>query len=316
MRHKLGVRFGRDTGPLGGKSAAYKALKSQSDKAKFRKQWAADEFEKEKVKRTKTKSFKKVDASKGRYMSFARIVKEEGADVEATTAATHYIEACLKMQGDWLRFNRMTRRVDYLYMHEEVHELFERSWTMYEEQAKKKAEQGNDKEASGGQSQQDKDQTEGKRNPKRKGGQEVKPLGKKDGTSPADKKGGTPKVVRTEMEEQLTAMNVVKKRYTSVISRATLILDNIAKNPDEWDMGAKCKELQSCFEQVNGLTVSGFARTLLTKDLREVKAAYPQSSFIVESKAFAAALTPAVDKLEKICSAVVNMHVEAMKSVE
>ena len=68
------------------------------------------------------------------------------------------------------------------------------------------------------------------------------------------------------------------------------------------------------FEQVNGLTVSGFARTLLTKDLREVKAAYPQSTFIVESKAFAAALTPAVDKLEKICSAVVNMHVEAMKS--
>ena len=134
-------------------------------------------------------------------------------------------------------------------------------------------------------------------------------------TEPAEKKGGTPKVVRTEMEEQLTAMNVVKKRYTSVISRATLILDNIAKNPDEWDMGAKCKELQSCFEQVNGLTVSGFARTLLTKDLREVKAAYPQSSFIVESKAFAAALTPAVDKLEKICSAVVNMHVEAMKSV-
>ena len=137
LREAVGIRFARSVD--GGKSAAYKELSTTKEKADFRMRWAAAEYEKLKATKSKLRNYKKIDASKGKYMSFARIVKLEGGDDEAITAARNYVDSCLKMKGDWLKWNCMTKRVDYLYMEHEVSDIFEKSWSMYEEDQKKHA---------------------------------------------------------------------------------------------------------------------------------------------------------------------------------
>lgn len=65
----------------------------------------------------------------GMYLPFSRVWKEEGEDEDALAAAREYVKSVVKMQREgrlgpkkqkWVRTNKMTKRVEYLYVRSHV----------------------------------------------------------------------------------------------------------------------------------------------------------------------------------------------------
>jgi len=292
MRSALGVRFGRDR--LGGKAAEYKELKTVKEKAAFRAKWAAVQYEICKTGKTRTQNYKKTDVSKGVCMSFARIVKMEGGDHDAAEAATNYINACIKMKGDWLKWNVMTKRIDYLYMQQEVSELFEQSWAMYEEQLKKKEEKADEPEEA---------------SLKKTAKEGVKKGAKGDGQakvkSPA--KAGVKK--KSDADKSMAEASAMKKRYQTITSQARLLLDEIGANPEVWSW-AKTKhepKLLDALKNVAGPTSTEFARMFLTQEVKDVKAKMTPGALVAELKTFTASFEPPLKGLELAYKLILDM---------
>ena len=79
-------------------------------------------------------SFRRVDATKGRYLSASRIVQEEGGDMEARRAAEKYIRKCILFKPPWIIYNQMTERHDFLYLERGFTEEMSKAWNLYTEQ--------------------------------------------------------------------------------------------------------------------------------------------------------------------------------------
>ena len=92
--------------------------------AEFKREWAMDKYEALNKRRRIVESNKQSDSFVARYRPFAVIVREEGGDQAAFTAACHYIVSAAKMHTKgvcfrgrpWSRYNSMTRRVEWLYV--------------------------------------------------------------------------------------------------------------------------------------------------------------------------------------------------------
>lgn len=90
----------------------------------FRMKWCRDELEKCITERTKTMQKKETDLTTGEYLAYTPIFQREGGDSAAAEAARNYIMACLTMHKNkkmfkgrqWVQFNKMTRRVEFLYL--------------------------------------------------------------------------------------------------------------------------------------------------------------------------------------------------------
>ena len=63
-------------------------------------------------------SWEQIDEELGTYMPISRILQMEGGakDKAAVLATRNYVAAAYKMGGQWLLFNKMTRRTDILYL--------------------------------------------------------------------------------------------------------------------------------------------------------------------------------------------------------
>ena len=132
LRGSLGQQFAASEG----KCAAYKALKgkpgSRQLQSDFRKQWAQcklEEYQKEKVKLT---SWRRVDKTKGKYKSLAKIAVDEGGGKQGLSAATRLAIKCCRMGGDWLRWNGQTDRFDYLHLEASYEESMTQAWELYQ----------------------------------------------------------------------------------------------------------------------------------------------------------------------------------------
>jgi hypothetical protein len=86
LRCGPGRKFARDTES---KTEAYKSL-SVPMKAEFRKQWAKNIYQSMRKAKVKSVTSSKIDVSKGTYMSFGAIVREEGDGEAGMKAAVHY----------------------------------------------------------------------------------------------------------------------------------------------------------------------------------------------------------------------------------
>jgi hypothetical protein len=203
VRSAAGQLFSRSKD--GGKSDAYKSL-STKEKAEFRRAWAEGIWQDMKIKRESSRSWQRVDASKGFYAPFAIIVREEGNDNAALRAAGFYVGACEKMGGVWKRFNTMTQRTEWLYMRKHVKEEFIQAWSLYETAVRKSKDADSNGTAAGS---AEKGTGKGGRAKKTgEGGEEVDP--KAD--PKADPKPGKPKPGRSSLEVAFTAANASKKR--------------------------------------------------------------------------------------------------------
>ncbi len=133
LRKPWGQKFARSSD--GGKSEAYKRLKGFAAKQEFRERWARELYEASKTrKKQEVHSFKSVDETLGTYMSFARIVQEEGGDQTAIVATCNYTQACIDMGGKWLYRNPLTRRTDFLYLRHSEMQVMTQMYALYKEQ--------------------------------------------------------------------------------------------------------------------------------------------------------------------------------------
>ena len=113
--------------------AKYDALKALGEtqrlKKEFRTNWAKDNLEANtEVRHRQEESWSRVH---GVYMSFEKIVQEEGGETSpaAVKAATLYAMNALVMGGEWIRNNVMTERTDILYLQYSRDSTFTRNWS-------------------------------------------------------------------------------------------------------------------------------------------------------------------------------------------
>ena len=114
-RSPLGQRFAREHKDGEGR-LRFQAQKSFSQKRAFRLEWAREQYSALQEKTQYSKSYERVDRSKGKYLPFRRIVAEEGGDQEAVGAALRYCQKAARMGGRWVSMNVMTSRMKFLYV--------------------------------------------------------------------------------------------------------------------------------------------------------------------------------------------------------
>ena len=108
---------------------------SHGAKLAFRKEWTRlklDTFMQEKVK---SKSWRAVDETKGRYLPSDRIAIEEGNAPAAQHRARMYCAKAAKLGGKWCLYNRMTEHLLFLYLEWSHINIFESAWHIYEKES-------------------------------------------------------------------------------------------------------------------------------------------------------------------------------------
>ena len=313
-RGAAGQRFAREQ--QGGKCGAYKAM-STASKAEFRKSWAKNIFQTLRKVKVKSEAWSKIDITKGTYMAFGCIVREEGNDDAAMVATFNYVRACLTMGGVWKKWNVMTKRWEFLYMRQEVHEIFEQSWKIFEE-----SQQGGSPDAmlTTGSSEAKEGAASGKKKGDKKqtgnttlaaGSSEAKALA--TGASEAkSKEVVTPR--KSPFELALNAALTTRKTYMTVTSKAALVEENIATNKDwVWARGHWQQELSTILTPVRRRATTGFARTFLMQDVKDIKREFTQNDLLNHTVQFSKDFDDSLAIAQKLLNKLTCMQSEAMK---
>ena len=104
----------------------YNDLPNRKAQRDFRQKWAEEQYQVHIKEKTHTKAWQTVDTSKGVYLPLARIVQEEGGkdDPENVKAAMKYCRKCMELDGDWVSYNQMTERLEFLHLRREHKDIF------------------------------------------------------------------------------------------------------------------------------------------------------------------------------------------------
>ena len=84
-------------------------------------------------RKTYCHEWRRVDTTHGRYLSAARIWKEEGGTSDDVIPAQKHIEKCVKMGFPFTKWNSWTDRYDYLWFEHAWEESLTKSWALYQE---------------------------------------------------------------------------------------------------------------------------------------------------------------------------------------
>ena len=230
----------------------------------------------------KSETSSNIDVSKGMYMPFACIVREEGNDDAGMTAAVNYVQACQQMAGVRKKWNQMTHRWEFLHMRQEVHEIFEQSLLVFEEHQ------------NGGGHQEPGPPAPGDGASAVTGSSEaaVPAVGKQKGqlspcttktkgavagpTEAAAKtskgshpKPNTPDSKKTPFEVALQDALATRKMYMTVTSKVSLITEQSNTNKAwEWARGHYQAEIIKIGNPLKELASTGFARLFLCRSSR------------------------------------------------
>ena len=131
-RSSMGVLFRSALKANAEEAKKYAALKRQ-EASDFRVQWVKQEYTKFKEERVFKKSWRRIDATKGKYMSVSQLVADDGgwSDPEAVLGTQRLIEKAVAMGDPWIRIHPQTGRTLFLKLTYEFSELFEESWCTF-----------------------------------------------------------------------------------------------------------------------------------------------------------------------------------------
>ena len=310
------------------KSDAYKSL-NIAQKAEFRKQWAKNIYTSIRKVKVKSEAWSKIDVSKGTYMPFACIVREEGNDDAGMTAAVHYVQACQAMAGVWKKWNLMTKRWEFLYMRQEVHEIFEQSWKVFEEHQQGTGHQEPGALAPGNGTSAVTGSPEAAVKAVGKGTVTgaTEPAAKKNkgavtgATELAAKKGKgshlkpkTPDSKKTPFEVSLQDALATRKIYMTVLSKCALVTEQLSTNKAwEWARGYFQDEMLKIDGPLKELSNKGFARIFLMQDLKDIKKTYTPNDLLTHTDQFCKDFDVVLDKAQKLLTKLVTMQSESTK---
>jgi hypothetical protein len=257
LRSGPGQRFARDPEA---KTGAYKAM-NIAQKAEFRKQWSKNIYQSILKVKVKSEAWSKIDISKSTSMPFTCIVREEGNDDAAMSSAVHYVQACQAMAGVWKKWNLMTKRLEFLFMRQEVHETFEQSWKVFEEHQQGPGHQGPGQPGPGGGENAVTRSTEAATG-KQKGqmtASKTKPKGAEDPKPKGPElKPKTPDGKKSPFEVALVDAQITRKNYMAVTKKAALVTENILTNKAwEWARGYYQEEIMKLTSPIKALATTG-----------------------------------------------------------
>lgn len=222
-----------------GESKLYAGM-TRADAAEYRMGWLKKEYKKFQEERVYSKIWKRVDTTKGKYLSASQLVLDDGgwSDEFAVEGAQKLIEKAIAMGDPWVRIHPQTGRTLFLKLNFEFEELFEESWSNFRKEINDgniagNAAEGNKSEAgagdaagnksvAGGAVEGDELQTEGSD----KGGAKPKP-----GVVPKPAAKGKPEKARDPQDKVFDEMwkqaLANKKLVMSVVSAAREIDEQI-----------------------------------------------------------------------------------------
>lgn len=301
-RGAMGLRFLRSSD--GGKCDEYKNLKSNSEKARFRQQWAATKYQEVVLSKEKSTSWQKIDCKKGVYLPFEVIVEKEGggsgvagALASAVKAAEAYCEKAIKMGGAWTRRNSLTERQEYLYLRYEMQEEFKESWTAYEKQS-----QSHSAAEVGHNDAKDEQTTTTTTKTSRSSKEPAKASGDKN-------KDITPKTPRTptDIEKSQATAALIKKNLESFFSQYYSISTAAEKDP-AWKWAARNMDDLNTIKKDIEQAMSSFGRNLMALSMKELRRQHADEDFVKETQCFDAAIQKHVAQGLKEVRIVLRMH--------
>jgi hypothetical protein len=115
-----------------GEAKQYAGMTRQ-DAAEYRMNWLKKEYKKFHEERVYSKTWKRVDTTKGKYLSASQLVLDDGGwnDKYAVEGAQKLIEKAIAMGDPWVRIHPQTGRTLFLKLNFEFEELFEESWSNF-----------------------------------------------------------------------------------------------------------------------------------------------------------------------------------------
>ena len=110
----------------------FQECETKKEREEFRKDFAKTKMEEAKQTKTEIKEWQKISKDKGIYRPLPMIVVKEGGskDPENVAASIRYAQKCMAMGGDWISFNCMTERLEFLHIRREHTDIFKRAWQM------------------------------------------------------------------------------------------------------------------------------------------------------------------------------------------
>lgn len=258
LRTKIGLRFSRDKD--GALSEAYTG--SRAKKQEFRKQWAEAKLKDLEQIRERRSSFKRVDKRKGTYKPVSMIWLSQGGkyDKNAMAATKNIVQRCLAMQGDWVRFNPMSQRCEFLVLEEGFEEVFEEKWSLFERRSERPeapAQKGENKAAK-----------------LEKGTREGDDEGEKIEKKPKEK---------NALDQALATASSVKKDYEKIRSTAHSLLRRMQMDAGwEW-ASTEAVKLNKAVHNTEA-ALNEFGNFYLTADLKEVRRAYRDRMHLMQAE--------------------------------
>ena len=307
-RSSQGQAFSRSAD--GGKSDEYAALASHGEKRSFRQRWGETRLQVLIETKTKSEQLEKKVVESGKYLPFDIIVDKEGGAHRpaAVKAAGLYIRKCLRMSRQWVQWNGMTERFEFLYIRKEHIEVFSRCWALHTTTTTttqpKPTLAGNNAGTTTGA--QDINTKPSKTNGKTNAGGEAREQdhGQKD----------KPKQ-ETSIDKALRRARKTKQVYEQVTSRAASLRAAISLK-SEWQYANDEKSLKGLVSAISQMQTdtSDFAIDFLTSDIKDVRLKYKASVVEAECINMANTMDPNLKRIDTETKVLLSMHAARAKA--
>lgn len=273
------------------KQEQYKC-QNRAEAAEFRASWVNDTLEKWKEQRRETKSWSRVDTTKGTYMNFARIVKLWGgwkAD-EAIKGSVAAAQKCLCMGPPWLHVHPQSGLVEFLILDFGFTESFGQAWehfrTEYSAGDNVIAEQLEDPAAEVPPVAQKKKKTSAADAESTK----KKPRGDKSEEKPAPKDKTTkPTLIIDKLDNAglWRESNKLKIKFQQASSAFMEVSDKIAHDPAwDWHQGKSKARLTEAHTAIKDVLTNFHKAYMMSADVASMKKSYSTATCEIELASF------------------------------
>ena len=221
-------------------------------------------------------SITKEEIECGEYLPFDVIVDREGgaARIAAREAAKNYTIACISMQGDWLSFNTMTKRMEYLYIRKSRRDVFTRHWALHNTQKSESKPKGScaadPKQAS---------TPQGTAQPRAS----VQPSTHDEEPGqvrvPTPRRGENEAKKRTSLDKTLIEAKKVRVFYEGLHGKVAS-MNNCIATQQAWEWAKGSQMTNRLFELVHGLEaqMTAFDVEFMTSEIQDIRTAFGEAS--------------------------------------
>jgi hypothetical protein len=115
----------------------FKSLSGRAEQAEFRAEWARKQLSKFVEQRTYSRSWTRIDRTRGNYRNFARLVVDFGGwqSKEAIQGATTAANKCLAMGWPWIMVHPQSELLTFLVLDYGYEEQFSKAWTHFRKES-------------------------------------------------------------------------------------------------------------------------------------------------------------------------------------